>query len=155
MKKILLLTGVLLCGSLAMAQIPSQTITAPDPKTQTTVVIDEKVALEEAMKNIDRRLAYFNRFKQSGDIESLAKLISEKNKEFNTIFINYVKLSPAFTIKRNTATKITKTPTNEYFVPSILTIDGKEKKVSITFVEEKSAQGSKWLIANSTFHTPA
>lgn len=33
-----------------------------------------------------------------------------------------------------------------------MTLDGKDKKVSMTFIEEKTEQGSKWLIANSNLH---
>ncbi|MEI6711158.1 MAG: hypothetical protein WCK88_02770 [bacterium] len=85
-------------------------------------------------------------------MESLAKLVSEENKDFYINFMKYVKLSPAFTLKRDTAEKIIKTPIGGYVISAIMSVNKKEIKVSISFTEEQALQGTKWLISDSNLH---
>jgi hypothetical protein len=63
-----------------------------------------------------------------------------------------VEASPLFTLKRDVSQKIIKTPLEEYAFTAIVSMDGKESRVSLTFVTEDSAQGTKWLISDSNLH---
>ncbi len=136
MKKIILLSFVLLCGHLVLAEtaIPSETV---PPNTITT---QTDSSLESIARNIDRRLVYFNKYKQTNDIESLAKLVSEENKDFYINFMKYVKASPVFSLKRDMTEKIVKTPTGDYVASISMLINGKTNKVSVTFIEQMSDQ---------------
>jgi hypothetical protein len=152
MKKIILCC-LLLSGSLIFGQTvtPTATTQASTPQGQ-TIAPKTDITLESVARNIDRRLVYFNRYKQSEDMESLAKLVSDENKDFYINFMKYMKTAPVFTLKRDLKGRIIKTPTDEYVFPIVMTLEGKEKKVSLTFIEEKMDQGSKWLIYNSNIH---
>jgi hypothetical protein len=85
-------------------------------------------------------------------MENMSKIVSDKNKDFYTNFIQYMKNAPIFSIKRDLKGKIIKTPTNEYVLPVIISLDGKENNATITFIEEKTEQGNIWLISNSNLH---
>lgn len=153
MKKILLLGCILLSStSISLAQTAAPVETPTEKSTTATPTVKKELTLDWVAKNIDRRLAYFNRYKQSANIEDLKKLISEQNKDFYTNFIKYVEASPLFTLKRDVSQKIIKTPLEEYAFAAIVSMDGKESRVSVTFVAEDSAQGTKWLISDSSLH---
>lgn len=103
-------------------------------------------------RNIDRRLVYFNKYKQTNDIENITKLVSEENKNFYINFMKYVKSAPVFALKRDPSIRPIKKPTDDYVVTIIVSANGKEKKVSMTFIEEKTERGNKWLISDSDLH---
>ncbi len=118
------------------------------PSTQSTT----SDSLDVVGRNIDRRLVYFNKYKQTADIESITKLVSEENKNFYINFMKYIKTAPVFTLKRDISARIIKTPTDDYIITVIVEANNKEKKVSMTFIEEKSERGNKWLISDSDLH---
>lgn len=139
MKKTLLLSFVLLCGPLSFAAtMPTVSATVP---LQTNIAANTPdTTMESIERNIDRRLVYFNRYKRDNDMESLTKLISQRNKDFYMNFMKYVKVSPHFTLTRDTSKKIVKTPIDEYVISAIVSVDKNERQVSITFIEQKTAQ---------------
>ncbi len=67
-------------------------------------------------------------------------------------FTKYVESSAVFSLTRDSTQKIIKTPLDEYMFSAFMSLGDKKTKVSITFVEEKSTQGSKWLIKDSNLH---
>lgn len=152
MKKILLLGGIVLCVGFSLAQTtPSQTPSV-SPSTPPVVAAKEENTMEAVERNIDRRLIYVNRYKKSDDMASLSKLVSDENKDFYINFMKYVKASPVFTLKRDVSVKIVKTPTEEYVIGVLMTVNGVDKKGAMTFLEEKTETGTRWLIIDSNLH---
>jgi hypothetical protein len=122
MKKFILLSVICIFGSFSYAQTTIEKTTPKTINTQTTTVTTDKSALREVEKSIDRRLAYFNRYKQIGDIDNLTGLISQTNTDFYADFVNYLKYSHVFTLKRNTEEKITQSKQDTYIVSTIMTL---------------------------------
>ncbi len=135
--------------NLALAQTTPPTEQAEKTTTSPT---DIPTSLDVVERNIDRRLAYFNKYKQTNDIENITKLVSDENKNFYINFMKYVKSAPAFSLKRDPSIRPIKKPTDDYVVTVIVSANDKEKKVSMTFIEEKTEKGNKWLISDSDLH---
>jgi hypothetical protein len=55
-------------------------------------------------------------------------------------------------VKRDAERGIIKTPQDEYTFPAMLSLGGKEAKITMTFVEEDSETGDKWIIVDSNLH---
>lgn len=122
------------------------------PKTQVNTVKTVPNPMAAIEQNIDRRLTYFNRYKNNKDWESITKLVSTEKRDFSINFLKYIQSAPTFTIKRDPTVRIIKTPLDEYIITVLVTMNSVEKKASMTFIEEKTDRGTKWSIADSNIH---
>ena len=117
MKKFTLLVCAFLVGiSLSFAQTTGTPIVTP---ATTPSIIDPLTVIT---KNIDRRIAVFNRYVAGKDWDALKNIVSEENKDFYANFIAYVKTAPVFTIKRDSNQDVVKTPQDEYTFPALLSL---------------------------------
>jgi len=82
----------------------------------------------------------------------IKSIVSSENKDFYANFLKYIEVAPIFTVKRDTTQDIIKTPLDEYAFPALLSLGGKEAKVSMKFIEEDSETGNKWVIVDSDLH---
>jgi hypothetical protein len=124
MKKLLILGCALLMSvslSLAAPTTNAPAVLSPAP----TLNPSEK--LENAAKNIDRRIIFLSKYAHAKDVDGLKSLVSMENTDFYTNFLKYIETAPAFTLKRDTTNTTThgilyNTQTNEYKVDGILSI---------------------------------
>ena len=116
MKKILLLSLTLLAGGV-FALVPM-----PDMPSESTTLVSPSELLEQATKDIDRRLAGLNRYVQARNMDSIKNLVSEENKDFHANFLRFIETAPIFTVQRSPTEKVIITPQDEYSFSALMTL---------------------------------
>lgn len=117
MKKFFVLSCAFLLGaSFSLAQTPSTPIT---PAPSTVSASDPLIVIA---RNIDRRMAQFNRSVKTHDMEGLQGIVSGENKDFSANFLKFIGTAPVFSVKRDSEQGILKTPQDEYTFPALLSL---------------------------------